>query len=121
MNFLLVFIGGGIGSVLRFGLSLLFSSQKINGIFATLSANIISCIVIAFVIAETVNQKQSNNQIFWAVGFCGGLSTFSTFSWQNWQLLQNQQWGLLCFNVLSNLLLTIAAIWIGLKMNAAMA
>ena len=119
LKIVLVFIGGGIGSVIRFLLGYLFSIKKMNGIFATLSANVISCIIIAFVLAEVIENKNSNTQIFWAVGFCGGLSTFSTFSWQNWQLVQTQQWSILVVNIVANLLLTIAAIWLGLKFSSA--
>ncbi len=115
----LIFIGGGIGSVFRFLLGYLFSIKKMNSIFATLSANLISCIIIALVLAEAVENKNTNTQIFWAVGFCGGLSTFSTFSWQNWQLAQNQQWSMLAFNVIANLILTIVAIGLGLKFSSA--
>ncbi len=116
---ILVFLGGGIGSVIRFLLGYLFSLKKLDGIYATLSANVMSCVIIALVLAEVIENKNTNTQIFWAVGFCGGLSTFSTFSWQNWQLAQTQQWSMLAFNILANLLLTIAAIWLGLKCSSA--
>ena len=115
----LVFVGGGMGSVARFLLGYLFAWQKLNGIFATLTANVISCIIIALVMAESFSTKNNMTQTFWAIGICGGLSTFSTFSWQNWQLIQNHNCGMLVFNICSNLLLTFLAIWIGLKFSAA--
>ncbi len=116
-RFLLVFLGGGIGSVVRYLLGYLFSYKNLNAIYSTLVANIVSCIVIAFILAHNHLPKQlTHNQIFWTIGFCGGLSTFSTFSWQNWQLIQTQQWSLLSFNIAANLLLTILAIIIGLKL-----
>ncbi len=114
---LLVFIGGGIGSVVRFLLGYFFAQQKINGIYSTLTANVFSCVIIAVVMAESFSLKNNQAQTFWAVGICGGLSTFSTFSWQNWQLMQNQQWGLLSFSLFSNILFTLLAIFIGLKLT----
>ncbi|MFM2225722.1 MAG: hypothetical protein RJA07_1924 [Bacteroidota bacterium] len=113
---LYVFVGGGIGSVLRFCIGWLIALKNFNPIFSTLIANIIASILIAIVCTISFNDKNSATQIFWATGFCGGLSTFSTFSFQSYQLFEQQQWGWLAFNVSSNLILTFLAIWVGMKM-----
>jgi CrcB protein len=117
-NILLVFIGGGIGSVIRFLLGYFFGLQKYHQIYSTLFANVLSCVIIALVMSQNNSFKNSNVQAFWAIGLCGGLSTFSTFSWQNWQLINSNQWLFLSFNILSNIALTILAIGVGLKISS---
>lgn len=116
LSILYVFIGGGIGFVLRFLIGWLISLKNIQPIFSTLIANIIASVLIALICTISFNDKNSSVQIFWATGFCGGLSTFSTFSFQSYQFIQNQQWGWLLFNIVSNILLTILAVWIGIKL-----
>ncbi|MEY2830488.1 MAG: hypothetical protein RIQ33_2346 [Bacteroidota bacterium] len=117
MNFsalLFVFIGGGIGSMLRFVVSWWMSLKNYNSIFATLISNVIASIIIALLVSSSIQNKNSSTQLFWAIGFCGGLSTFSTFSLQSFQLFQTQQWAWLAFNIIANLFITLLAIWVGL-------
>jgi CrcB protein len=120
MNFsalLFVFIGGGIGSMLRFVVSWWMSLKNYNSIFATLISNVIASIIIALLVSSCIQNKNSTTQLFWAIGFCGGLSTFSTFSLQSFQLFQTQQWAWLTFNIIANLFLTFLAVWVGLLLR----
>ena len=90
-SFLFVFIGGGLGSVLRFGLS-----KWINGLhtyhfpFGTLIINVLACLVLGLVIGLADHKQLFTpaTRLFWTVGFCGGFSTFSAFSSETIELLQ---------------------------------
>jgi fluoride exporter len=90
-NFLLVFIGGGLGSGVRYAISRwvgLNHSQLFP--MATLISNVIACFVLGLVIGMA-DQKQlltPTARLFWTVGFCGGFSTFSTFSNETLTLFQ---------------------------------
>jgi CrcB protein len=84
-------------------------------VLSTLVANVIASFLIAIICSISLNDKNSTSQLFWAIGFCGGLSTFSTFSYQSYQLFQSQQWSWLLFNIASNLILTLCAVLTGLK------
>ncbi len=89
MKWLYVFIGGGLGSICRLALGGLLASSTSLFPWATLAANALAAIVIGWLFATGVKQE---NELVWqlaAVGFCGGLSTFSTFSMETIQLMRS--------------------------------
>ena len=92
MNSLLyVFIGGGLGSVLRFGLSkFVLSSFNTKLPLGTLSANVLSCVIIGVLLSFYKEYILESNLLkpLILIGFCGGFSTFSTFSLETLELLK---------------------------------
>ena len=111
-SILLVFLGGGIGSVLRFLLSKIFPFQANAFPWATLLSNIIASVLLALVVAQLKDvPKWVTIYPLIVVGICGGLSTFSTFSYENFQLLQQGQLALFWFNVLFSFGLGLLAFW----------
>jgi len=76
MGFLFVALGGALGSVLRYTISLI--PCKTDFPFITLITNFIGALAIGFVIG-IVNEKSPNALLFWKTGVCGGFTTFSTF------------------------------------------
>ena len=92
MNLLAIFIGGGLGSLARFGVGKLVASN-FSGNFplGTLSANVLSCIVLGLALGAYADKVLAEPWLraFLVVGFCGGFSTFSTFSFETQQLLRD--------------------------------
>jgi fluoride exporter len=99
MNFVLVFLGGGIGSVLRYIIGLIFQKTVFQLPISTLFSNVIACVVFAGCLAWMENKNLPSNSLKLLVltGFCGGLSTFSTFGFETWELLKqsNYFWAIL--------------------------
>ena len=80
MNFLFVALGGALGAIGRYTISLI--PVKTGFPVLTLVTNIIGAVLIGF-IAGIVSNKSSvsdNTVLFWKTGVCGGFTTFSTFS-----------------------------------------
>ena len=97
----LIFVGGGIGSVLRFAIGLPFKQWNISLPIGTLLANLSAAVIIGltFTFASKTNLSP-RTILFLTTGLCGGLSTFSTFSWETLQLFQQQQFGWAIANIL---------------------
>jgi len=116
MKFLMVFIGGGLGSVMRYGTALLFQSYDLKFPWATLVANALAAVVIGVLYALDIKLTQSSWWLLGAVGFCGGLSTFSTFGLETVQLYQQGQATYALMNVVLSLLLGIGLIYLCVKL-----
>jgi CrcB protein len=92
MNAFFVFVGGGIGSLMRYAIGLV-SAKFISTEFpvATLISNTLSCLILGVVMLFIVPKFTEANWIhpLVVIGVCGGFSTFSTFSLETLTLFQN--------------------------------
>ncbi|AUC82203.1 fluoride efflux transporter CrcB [Lacinutrix sp. Bg11-31] len=84
-NILLVFVGGGFGSVLRYLLGNYLNNTQ-NGIpYGTFAANILGSLLIGIILGLALknNTLSQNHTLLLATGFCGGFTTFSSFAYEN--------------------------------------
>ncbi len=89
MSWLLVFLGGGVGSALRFGIGRWAVTAGREAIWATLLVNVVACALLGWLAADSHRVALSSpTRLLLAAGFCGGLSTFSTFSLEAVALVQ---------------------------------
>lgn len=91
MKLLLVFIGGGLGSVLRYYLSITFYTLGSSGFpWPTFIVNIAGSLLLGFLITFNEREPSLNQDLILlaSAGFCGGFTTFSTFSYENYFLLK---------------------------------
>jgi len=117
MNALLVFVGGGTGSLLRFFIAWLFSKTTLTLPFATLTSNLISCLVFALFIAgyESKQHIPDNYKSLILVGVCGGLSTFSAFSFETFELIKLGMTGWAIANIFISCILCMGLFFVFAK------
>jgi CrcB protein len=113
-NFLLVFLGGGLGSALRYLISKTLNPYINSFFLGTFGVNMIGCLLIGFILGLSAKYSSLNNTtvLFLTVGFCGGFTTFSSFALENYGMLREGQF-------LSFLLYTFGSILIGILAVAA--
>ena len=119
-SYLLVFIGGGLGSAARLGIGA-FMNRYVNAIFpwGTLCVNVISSFILGLLMAGLMYKTNANTEqqrLLIGVGFCGGLSTFSTFSIELFNLLKNQHFILAGVNILASVIVCLIAVWMGMML-----
>jgi fluoride exporter len=119
-DLLYIFLGGGLGSVVRFATGKWISSLHSQQFpYGTLAANIAACLILGFVIGLADHKQIISPQarLFWIVGFCGGFSTFSTFSAETITLLQNGLHLSTVLYVIGSLVFCVSAIFAGLYLG----
>lgn len=117
-NILAVFIGGGTGAVLRYLAGVLaVKVLNVNLPVSTFVVNIAGCFILGFLFALFVSKPEINPALKLALtaGFCGGLTTFSTFSLELFEMLKNAQYMQVLVYLVSSLSVGLLAVWIGVN------
>ena len=112
-----VFIGSGLGGLTRFGLGKWIDRWHNHHFpFGTFAVNVVACFALGFVIGLADHKQilSPATRLFWAVGFCGGFSTFSTFSSETLTLFQQGHNTSLIIYILASVLLCVTATFCGL-------
>lgn len=115
MNYFLVFLGGGLGSIARFAVSRLFVLQSGQFPIPTLLSNSASSFILGLLLGYFFS-KQTNHEslrLLVAIGFCGGFSTFSAFSYETFMLVNGGNFKTALANIFLNLLVCYLAVAAG--------
>ncbi|ABG58930.1 fluoride efflux transporter CrcB [Cytophaga hutchinsonii] len=119
LHFILVLVGGAIGSGSRYLLSL-HITRTYPGTFpySTFAVNIIGCLLIGIIygLAERF-QLAVHWRLFLATGLCGGFTTFSAFAYENILLLQNGNYTAFTVNTLGSCMFGFTAVFLGVMLT----
>jgi CrcB protein len=117
-NYLWIAIGGALGSVARYwcsGVAALLFGESFP--WGTLIVNIAGSLAIGFLATITGPDGRwfvsSTMRQFMMVGICGGYTTFSSFSLQTLDLMNDGQWTYAAFNIGASVILCLVAVWLG--------
>ena len=114
-SFILVFLGGGLGSGLRYLVAITMNQYSKVLPFGTFTVNMLGCLLIGLVLgyAQKENTLTSNQTLLLATGFCGGFTTFSAFASENLELIRNGELFNFSIYAIGSVFLGIVLILIG--------
>lgn len=113
---LLVFLGGGLGSTLRYGLGKYLNNAVTGFPYGTFAANILGSLLIGLILGIAVKNDSisQNTMLLIATGFCGGFTTFSTFAHENHIFLKNGDFGLFTLYTFASFMIAFGAVFFGI-------
>lgn len=115
--FLLVFVGGGLGSVSRYLISIWLWPIQSRFPWATFVANALACLLLGYWMGlHHAGNISEQRRLLLATGFCGGFSTFSTFTAESLRLWQSGQQAAAMLYVFISLTVCLVFLFLGLKM-----
>jgi len=113
---LLVFLGGGLGSTLRYGLGKYLNSGVTGFPYGTFAANVLGSLLIGIIlgIAAKNDSISQNTMLLIVTGFCGGFTTFSAFAYENYLFMKNGDFGLFALYTFGSFIIAFGSVFFGI-------
>jgi fluoride exporter len=118
---LFIGFGGFAGSIARYGISILFHKKSVEGFpWQTMIANILGCLLLGLIYGYFEKESIQNQQLklFLTVGFCGGFTTFSAFTFEGMMMLRNSHFLQFFIYTMSSFALCLIALYLGYSLFA---
>lgn len=120
MTYLLVFLGGGLGALTRFGLTQWIGSiTSMRFPLGILICNLLGCLLVGYAVGQSSKAVPEWVGPFLIIGFLGGFTTFSTFASDSLSHFQLGEPHLGFGNILLSVIPGLAAVWVGLRLASA--
>lgn len=117
---LLVALGGAIGSAMRYLTAILLARHYTGSIpLATLAVNVLGCFLIGLLIG--LCSETTYLRLLFITGFCGGFTTFSTFTAESYVMFREGAYGLALLYIAGSVLIGLLALWVGLYVSRIIA
>jgi fluoride exporter len=117
VTFVWIALGGAAGSVVRAAVAMALPSRFP---WAILLINVTGSLLIGWLMARlggVDDPAALRYSALLATGFCGGFTTFSTFSWQTLEQMQKGAWGAAVANIVLSVTLCLLAVWLGFRLG----
>ncbi len=125
MNLILIAIGGALGSVARYLMQSLIGHYAGKDFpYGTLIVNISGSVVMGLFIgwlARATQGSQEQIRLFVAIGILGGYTTFSSFSLESINLLEEGRWGAMGLYIAASVMLSLVGLMLGLRLMRSFA
>ena len=113
-----MFVGGGLGSICRFGIARVLPVPDLAFPWPTFWANLLSCLLLGWLVGQKLQGDLSATLGFLLMtGFCGGFSTFSTFSYEAFSLMEDGRIELAFLYIAASMLTGLLCIYTGFKLS----
>jgi len=117
MKYLLILLGGGVGSLSRYlvGTALVTRYGTRFPIVGTMAINITGSFLIGLLMTLITERFSANSNLrpLLVIGFLGGYTTFSSFEWETYSVIRDGGFWIGIFNVVGSVTLGYAAVWVG--------
>lgn len=111
-----VALGGAVGSLLRYGCSRALNVGAFP--YGTMLVNVLGCLAIGLLWGLFTRHTNEGLRLLLVTGFCGGFTTFSTFTYEGIQLLQENRWATFIVYTAFSVTLGLAATYFGFKLTS---
>lgn len=113
---LLVFIGGGTGSILRYLIGKFLNNSETGIPYGTFTANILGSLLIGIILGLAAKNESlsQDHTLLLATGFCGGFTTFSTFAYENHIFLKSGDFTSFAFYTIASFIFGFLAVFAGI-------
>jgi CrcB protein len=121
MNIVYLAVGGSLGTISRYYAGIWVTNATGARAPGTVLVNVLGSFLIGLFLTLSFERSWSNALVILvAVGFLGGFTTFSTFTWQTYELLQTGEMGRAALNISVSVVAGMLAVWAGATLGKVM-